>query len=82
MYKRIIAVIIAVAAAFALAACGESSSKSVKLDEGTPAAAEAVQTAEKAATPEADKKDAEKERNIRACRGVCAVQRQGLHEKF
>ena len=58
MHKRIIVAIIALAAAFALAACGDSNNKSVKLaDEAQVEAAD--KTAENAAAPKADDTDKE-----------------------
>ena len=48
MYKKIIAAIIAIAAAFVLAACGSSDSKSVRLAEEAPEGAAAEAAAEDA----------------------------------
>ena len=53
MNKRIIAAVIALAAAFALAACGSSDSKSVKLAEDAPAGAAAEASDDKIETPKA-----------------------------
>lgn len=54
MYKRIIAAVIALMAAFALAACGSSDNKSVKLAEEAPAGAQAEASNDKIETPKAE----------------------------